>query len=423
MFTKKVKIQKNLLQVFLIIASFGLLFQPTAVVAQSLEEQLKEVEQQIKDIQNKKDQLQSQLDANTYLLQGYSSQLSQLYGEAQIYKDEISLLEKQIVELEISMKLLDKQISETKEDIKNTEVAIADLEKESNQRIRNGYMSYRLYGSQDAAGTFFHIEDVNIYFKDSQYKEIIQSETNDLMNKVTQLKQQLMDKKEELNNKLAKVREEQEVIEIKKDDLDKKNAELEVRMAAYYDQVNRMNLAIYNGQQGMAVFEEEEAYKRAEAEKIKQEIFNSFNPIGNGQFVLAGTMMGQQGSTGFSTGAHLHFSVIHNGILVNPCGYLPAGVVSGCGGGNSLEWPLRSSTIWYTSAFGQRCFWWNGGTYCDFHDAIDIAGDPWNTPVYAAHNGYLYKGVDGYGALYIILCETTNCNVGFKTGYWHLSSY
>jgi len=189
-----------------------------------------------------------------------------------------------------------------------------------------------------------------------------------------------------------------------------------------------LNQELKQDQQAIAVFEQNEAEKKAEAEKIRQEIFNNFRPLGNGQYVKASTMIGRQGSTGLSTGPHVHFQVQVNNAYVDPCGYLPGGVINGCGWGSGLEWPLHG-TFYYTSRYysGQngdyRCFWWNGQYYCDIHLAIDIAGTPWNTPVYAAHDGYLYKGVDIYGALYIIICENSSCSTGFKTGYWHLSEY
>ncbi len=390
-------------------------------VGQSLQEQLTQLEAEIKAIQAEKNKIQSDINANQYIVAGYNSQLSKLYGEVMIYQKDIQELELQIKELEIGIQVLEQQIEEKRAEIKRTEGNIESLEVESQFRIKNSYMNYKLYSGETGNDNLFNIDNVNQYFKDSQYKEIIQSDTNDLLAELARLKQELRDKKQELDDKLVEMRKEKEVVDIKHNDLSKRKQELDAKMALYYAQINAAQAKINNSQQAVAVFSDQEAKKKAEAEYVKQQIFQNFTPIGSGQYVVAGTMIGRQGSTGWSTGPHLHFSVQNNGQYQDPCGYLPAGIVSGCGGG-SLTAPITGE-VYYTSGYGQRCFWWNGQTTCHFHDGADLAGVPWNTPIFAAHDGYLFKGVDYYGALYIVICQNTSCGQGLKTGYWHLSSY
>ena len=49
---------------------------------------------------------------------------------------------------------------------------------------------------------------------------------------------------------------------------------------------------------------------------------NGFAPGINGKNVSAGELIGYTGSTGVSTGDHLHFGISLNGVYVNPCSYV-----------------------------------------------------------------------------------------------------
>jgi hypothetical protein len=282
-------------------------------------------------------------------------------------------------------------------------------------------MNFRMVGvNTDIGSNILFTPNINTYFKNTQYKEIIQSDTNDLLIQLAQLKAALEQKKKELDEKLIEQQKEQELVKIKAEDMKQKKAEVDAKMAIFYQKVAELQMTSNNYSNTIAVLNEDQAKKNAQAELIKQQIIGGFTPFGQGQYVVAGTMIGQQGCTGLCTGPHLHFMTYLNAALLDPCGQLEGGAML-CGAGGPLKSPLRGNMV-FTSGFGNRCFWWGGTTYCDFHNAIDVAATPWNAPVYAAHDGYLYKGVDPYGANYIIICQNGNCNQGYKTGYWHLSS-
>lgn len=426
---------KGFAQLLLFLTVFCVSLNPTAVLAVTpmdsatlgvggaLEDELEELQRQIEEIQNQRRGIQDQLNSNNYTLSGYNSQIARLFGEAQVYQKEIDELNLQIKQLEINIANLEKDIEALKLDIIQRQEEITVLEKESTGRIKSSYMNYRMYGMNFEVGTNVIFNDsINSYFKNSQYKEVIQSDTNDLLVTLFNLKVELEAKKEDLNSKLAITQNDKAQIDIKLADVNEKKGDLDVKLNAYYaevDQINRANAGLNNN---IASVSDQESRLRAQAELIRQEIIGGYTPITPGQFVLAGTIIGNQGMTGYSTGPHLHFSVYENNVLQNPCNYVNI-EVDGCNWGSRLQKPIRGE-YYYTSGYGMR---WGV-----MHAAIDVAGVPWNTPIYAAHDGYARKGVEdcswapicnGGGALYIIICEDYYCNSGLKTGYWHLSQY
>lgn len=423
---KKIK----LLVLFVLIVNFFAFVSPLtspikvdAKTTEELQAELDALNQQLNEISNQKNTIQGQLDSNNYVMQGMNSQLSKLYGETEVINREVQELDLQIKQLEIQINLLNEQIAKKQEEIKQTELTIADLEDESQFRIKDGYFNYRVYNTGgDAGTTLFNLTNINAYFKSSQYKEIIQSDTNTLMVQVAELKQSLQDKKQQLDLDVIAVNKDKEIVDVKKIDLSKKKDEADAKIQAYLISLGELQAQNNSVQAQLYQFNEAEAQKRAEANLVQQELFSSYIPPSGGQFVLAGTYIGKQGCTGLCSGPHLHFMVGYGGLgsTDNPCFYLKPGVINGCGGGN-LDWPLRGN-LSFNSSYGDRCFWWGSTYYCDFHNAIDIAASPWNAPVFAAHDGYVYQGVDPYGANYVKLCDNPSCT-GLNTGYWHLSEF
>lgn len=388
---------------------------------QTPEEKLKALEAEIRAIEESKRDIQSKIDSNNYVIAGYNSQVSNLYGEVLIYQKEIDQLELEIRELELNLEVLNKEIEENKLTIAQREKEISELEQESTMRVKQNYIDFRSNsGAVINETNILNTESVNEYFKDTQYLSIIQSETNGAVFKLNELRAQLEIAREELAKRLVQLNADKETIEIKRADITVRRDEIQAKMDIYYAEVAKLNAANNAESQTIAVFNQEQATRNTEAERIRQEVFNSFNPPAQGEYVTTGRPLGNQGCTGLCTGAHLHFSVQVNGGWQDPCNYLKPGPLGGnCGWGNQLEWPISSPWLVYTSSFGNRCFWWGSTYYCDYHTGADFKGVD-SATILAAHNGYVYKGTDPYGANYAIVCENANCNVGMKTGYWHL---
>lgn len=400
------------------------------VQAETLEEKLERIEQELAAIRLQKQNLNSQITSEQQKIGAYSGEIGKLRADVEELQLTIAEFDLQIQQLEAGISILEEEIEIKLEDIEVTEQNANAIEGETWSRIKDNYMLFRSRGRSNV-DILPTSESSNDYFKDSRYNEIIQNKANKVIRELLNLKKKLELDKQELEEKMITVRRDKLMVDEQKAELTRAQTDLEAEMEGYYTALYRSQSTINNVSNVLGVKSEEEARKMAEAERIRQEIFNSFISIPAGQYVLAGTQIGNQGSTGWSTGPHLHLMAKYNGGYRTPCDFLPYAVSSeegSCGWGSGLQWPLKGS-FYYTSRFygggnDSRCFWYNGAWSCSNHLGIDIAHSIWNAPVYAAQDGWMYKGVDQYGALYIIICEDkNNCNNGMQTGYWHLSAY
>jgi peptidoglycan hydrolase CwlO-like protein len=415
-----------------ILAVFTLLTSPITIsqgaFALTLQEQLDQVKAELKDIRNQKGTIKDQI-ANAQAQQNvYQSKAGQLRGEVESLQLDIAEQELEIKEFELGVKQIEEQIALKQAEVDTIQKELAGLEEVSYLRVDQGYKDFRTHRQNRV--DLFNVKDPNTYFKDSQYRQLIQTETNKVMQEVVDLKSQLLRDKQDLQDKQIAIRRDKAVVEEKQRQLEAAEEKLKSKIYSYNTAIFTAKNSIDSAKNVLSGFNKEEAKKQARAEYLRQQIFNSFVPPKNGKYVEKGSYIGNQGSTGWSTGPHLHFMVQYNNTDRNPCNYLPAKVSSGegsCGWGSALAWPM-SGNMYYTSRYygggsDSRCFSYNGKWNCSSHRAIDVANSIWNAPVFAAHSGWLYKSVDQYGALFVIICEQKSCNGGFETGYWHLSKY
>lgn len=189
-----------------------------------------------------------------------------------------------------------------------------------------------------------------------------------------------------------------EVIKIKRE-LDSQSAEL-----------SKLNVQLEAARQGLAYQKAQAEANLAQIEASRSELkaklakYSGGRVVNSGDQVNVGDLIGFEGSSGCSTGPHVHFEVQSGGQPVNPRNYAPG----------RLQWP-QDSGFSIAQEFGSP----NWAAPYSFHSGIDIT-QYFGAPVYAAAAGTVtYSGYDrsGFGEHVQI-----NHGGGLSTIYGHLGA-
>lgn len=400
---------------FFLVIIFAFSFSsPILTVNATLQDDLAAVQQKLKDIKNQKNTIQQSLNKDKSLQNQYSVEIMNLKNQIDLLDTEIKEKDLIIQELNLQIQILTQTIETTTNEISTAKDEIVKLEDETDKRLVDIYISEKTFSQLD----MFLNEQGGDIIKLSVYQKSFQMETNKLLDELNQKKIDLEKKQKQLETDKAQIILDQTTLETEKVALTKKQAELDGQRAVFYKKRNELTASIQQNNDLINIYSQEEQKTLALQNKIEQELFNNVANLGNGTYVVKGTIIGRQGYSGYvipkgPSGAHLHFATKVNGSSVNPCSLLPTGTFSNCGGSGQISWPLRSP-FYYTSSYGWRWGKW--------HDAIDIASSTTHAYIYAAHDGWLYKGGNFSGGFWRKICETKdNCSKGVYTFYLHLA--
>lgn len=378
-----------------------------------LAEDLAAVQRKLAEIRNQKNNIQSQINSDKKNTDQLTSEIIKLKQQIDLLDNQIQEKELVIQELNLQISILTQSIDVTTSEIFKAEGEIETLEVETDKRMVDIYIAEKTFSELDVfikqAGTDF--------IKYSVYQNSFQNETNNMMSELSRKKTELQDKKTSLETSKLQVVSDQTRLDEEKVALTKTQSELDQQRTYFNKKRNESMSRIQTNTQAVNVFTEEEQKTLALQNKIEQDLFNSIANLGNGVYVTKGTIIGQQGYSGYvipkgPSGAHLHFAAKVNNQSVNPCSLLPAGQFSNCAGSGAASWPLRG-TFYFTSSYGWRWGKW--------HDAIDIASPTTHAYVYAATDGWMYRGGSYSSGFWRKVCTTkNNCAQGTYTFYLHL---
>ena len=349
------------------------------------------------------DQLNQQKAAAAQQAADAKAKAAQKQQEANYLNNQINSIESQIAETQRAINNTTAQITDTQakiEDLKNQIKIQEDNLAKENEKMNQIVSAWYMEGDDTSITTaLLSSNTLSEVVTKQEYYDSIKQQIEATIEKINQLKAELDKQKADQDAKMAELKKLQETQELQKSGLQ--------------NQQWVKNRLLNDTTQMISELKSEE--KRAA--QIEKQVENQITALlaargsqfgaGTGQRVNQGDVIGYEGSTGYSTGPHVHFMVFLGGNLSNyqnPYDYL----------GSTLAWPLANPRV--TQGFGMTDYAQAGAYGGGPHNGVDIT-DGLGAPILASASGtvVLHQYFGGYGNAVVIQHDN-----GLWTLYGHM---
>lgn len=323
-------------------------------------------------------QLQAEINAN-------QAKVDELHDKADDLQSKLTQLGLEIETAQKQIELTTNKIAELTDQL---DKATRELERQK-ELLKTSIR--RLYKGEGASSLELLVgsDSFSDYFNEQTYLEKLKSGITESAKKVQELKKQISEQKQQQEDLLAQQKVQKQVLDDKRAEQQSILNETQGQQAAYQGIVDAKRAELAAAEQQLKDL----------LRRLAEQSYGG-NVVSYG-YVTVGTRIGSVGSTGFSTGPHMHFSVYSGGQFINPRA-----------GGDSLVydllWPVPTrgwgdvsqefGCVAPYSWYADKCA--NGNS---LHTGMDISSWYGEPVVAAASGNIVYRGwMGGYGFLVIV---------------------